>query len=100
MTARARELGVRAALGASPRDVLRLVVGRGVRLAAVGVAAGVPGAALGSRALGSILYGVSPLDGATFAAASLVIAVIALVASYVPARRAMRVDPVTVLRAE
>ncbi len=100
VTARARELGVRAALGASPRDVLRLVLGRGVRLAVVGVAAGVAGAALGGRALGSILYGVSPLDGATFAAASLVIALIALVASYVPARRAMRVDPVTVLRAE
>jgi predicted permease len=100
VTARARELGVRAALGASPRDVLGLVLRRGAWLAMVGVAAGVAGAALGGRALGSILYGVSPLDAATFVAASLVIAAIALLASYVPARRAMRVDPVTVLRAE
>ncbi|HJU88075.1 MAG TPA: ABC transporter permease [Gemmatimonadaceae bacterium] len=100
VTARARELGVRAALGATPRDVLTLVLGRGVRLAAIGVVAGLVVAAFGVRLIRTLLYGVSPMDGWTFAGASVVIAAIALVASYLPARRATRVDPVTVLRAE
>jgi predicted permease len=100
VSARARELGVRTALGARPRDVLLMVLAQGARLAGVGVLVGIAAAALGGRALATMLYGVQPLDAWTYAMAALVIASIALVASWVPARRATRVDPLTVLRAE
>jgi predicted permease len=100
VTARAKELGVRAALGATPREVLSLVLSRGARLAAVGLVLGMLGAAASGRLLATQLYGVRALDGWTYGAAAALIGLIALAASYVPARRAMRVDPVTVLRAE
>jgi len=97
---RTREIGVRMALGAQPRDVVRLVVGRGGRLTAVGIALGVVGALVAARAIAGTLYGVRPWDPTTFVLAPLVLGAVALVASYVPARRASRVDPSLSLQAE
>ena len=97
---RTREIGIRVALGATPRDVLGLVVGGGVKLTAAGLALGLAGAFAGSRLLTSMLYGVTPHDPATFAGITTLMAVIALMATYLPARRAMRVDPVVALRTD
>jgi len=95
---RTHELGVRVALGASPSEIRMLVVGEGTKLAAVGIAIGIAGALVASRALGALLFGVSASDPATFAIAGVSLAAAALVASYVPARRASRIDPVALLR--
>jgi putative ABC transport system permease protein len=95
-----REFGVRLALGAQREDVLRLVIGRGLRLTLGGVAIGAAGAALGARALGRLLYDVPPQDPVTFAAVVAFLGTVALVATYLPARRATRVDPMEVLRTE
>jgi putative ABC transport system permease protein len=100
VTQRTREIGVRVALGADGRNVHRLVVGEGLRLTSVGIAAGLLGAMAGTRLLAGLLYGVSPADPASFATIALLVAVIAFVASYVPARRAMRIDPVVALRVD
>ena len=100
VSARQQELGVRVALGAASRDIVRLVVGEGARTAAFGVAAGCALAVIGTRALGSLLFGVSPLDVPTLAMAAALLAAVALVAAYLPARAAARVDPITALRAE
>jgi len=97
---RTREIGVRVALGAEPKAVVRLVVGGGLRLAAAGVVIGAVLAAAATRVLESMLYGVSPTDPLTFGAVALLVTAIALVASYVPARRALRVDPAEALRAD
>ncbi len=97
---RSRELGVRLALGAQARDVERLVVRDGMRLAAFGVAAGLALAVAASRLLVAYLYGVSPLDLPTFALTSLLFIAVAFVASWLPARRAARLDPLVVLRQE
>jgi putative ABC transport system permease protein len=97
---RTREIGVRVALGAQPMDVTRLVVRDGIRLAIAGIIVGVAGAIGATQALRGILYGVSPADPPTFIGIALLLAAIALVASYVPARRALRVDPTVALRAE
>jgi predicted permease len=97
---RRREFGVRIALGAQGADVLRMVIGGGMRLTLTGVAIGAVGAALGARALGRLLYDVRPTDPVTFAAVAGVLAVVALVAVCFPALRATRVDPITVLRSE
>lgn len=97
---RRQEIGVMVALGASGRNVLGLIVGQGLRLAALGIVIGLFGAALAGRATASLLVGVSPFDPISFAGVAGFLALVAFVASVIPARRAMRVDPIIALRAE
>jgi putative ABC transport system permease protein len=97
---RTRDIGVRMALGATQEQIARQVLGCGVRLIALGIALGLACAWAGARLVSSLLYGVRPTDPVTFAMASCVLAAVALAASYVPARRAMRVDPMVALRYE
>ena len=100
VTQRSHEIGLRVALGASGRDVLRLVVGQGLRLAAGGAIIGLAGAWALSRLLSAQLFGVSPTDPLVFAGAAFVVGLVALAASCGPARRAARIDPMTALRRE
>jgi putative ABC transport system permease protein len=95
---RTHEIGVRLALGASPADIRALVVGEGTRLAGAGIAVGIAGALIVSRALGALLFGVSATDPPTFALTALLLAVAGVAAAYVPARRASRIDPIALLR--
>jgi putative ABC transport system permease protein len=97
---RTREVGVRVALGAQRRDVLRLVLSSGFSLVAIGILLGLTAAFATTRFLGALVFGVSPVDPATFAAAALVLVLVALGAHWVPIRRALRIDPATALRAE
>jgi putative ABC transport system permease protein len=97
---RMAEFGLRLALGAEPRDVLRLVMRQGLWIAAWGVAIGLAGAAAASGTLARLLVGVTPRDPGTFAAVALALAGVALAACWIPARRALRVDPVVALRRE
>jgi putative ABC transport system permease protein len=97
---RTREMGIRFALGASRGDVLRLVLGQGAVLVAIGLAAGLLGAFVASRALRSVLYDVVPLDPAALISALLTLSLVALIACFLPARRASRVDPIEALRTE
>lgn len=92
------EIGVRIALGAQPRDVVRMVMRHGVRLAITGTALGLAGAVIASRAMANLVVGVSPSDPATLALASIVLTVVAVAGCYLPARRAIRVDPIVALR--
>jgi ABC-type antimicrobial peptide transport system permease subunit len=95
---RTQEIGVRMALGANPRNLWMMVIGRAARLTATGTVAGALAALLLTRLLRSALFGVSATDPLTFATVALVLALVALAASYVPARRAMKVDPMVALR--
>jgi putative ABC transport system permease protein len=97
---RTHEVGVRLALGAERVDVLRLVVGQGMLLTGLGLGIGLGGAMAVTRFLSSFLYGVRPTDPITFAVVALALAAVALLASYIPARRAMKVDPIVALRYE
>ncbi len=97
---RTHEIGVRMALGAQSENVLKIVLGYGLKIALTGMAIGLAGAFVLSQLVQSLLYGVKPTDAVTFAGTAVLLAVIALVACYVPARRAMRVDPMVALRHE
>ena len=100
VTQRVQEIGIRIALGAQSSHVLRMIVGQAAWLAAAGIALGAAGAFLLTRLMAGLLFEVQPTDPVTFAAVALVLGGVALLASYVPGRRAMRVDPVVALRAE
>jgi predicted permease len=97
---RTREIGVRVAVGAGPRSVARLVVGQGLALTLIGVAVGLAGAFALTRLMASLVFGVSATDPFTFAAVALLLIAVAVAASYLPARRAARIDPMEALRAE
>jgi ABC-type antimicrobial peptide transport system permease subunit len=97
---RTHEIGIRIALGAGRRDVLRLVVGQGLKLALIGVSVGIAAALVLTQFLASRLYGVKPADPLTFIAVSLILIAVTLAACYIPARRAAKVDPMVALRNE
>lgn len=97
---RSREMGIRIALGAQSGSILKMILGQGIRLALIGVAVGLCGALVLTRLIASMLYGVKPFDAMTFIAVALLLMGIAMFASYIPALRATRIDPVVALRYE
>jgi ABC-type antimicrobial peptide transport system permease subunit len=97
---RTREIGIRMALGACTADLLRLVMGRGAALAGIGTAAGLVAAFALTRLIQGMLYGISPTDPVAFASVALLLGAVTMLATYLPARRAARVQPMASLRAE
>ena len=97
---RSKEIGIRIAMGAQPRDVLRLILGFGAKLALIGVVTGVIAALALTQLMKTMLFGVTATDPVTLAAVSLTLVAVTLLACYIPARRAMTVDPVIALRSE
>lgn len=100
MRQRTGEFGVRLAIGASPANILRLVLGQALRLAGLGVALGLVGALLLGQAVRALLFGVTAADPATFAAVAIIVLSVAVLAGWLPARHATRIDPVEALRHE
>jgi predicted permease len=100
VTRKTHEIGIRLALGAEPRVVLRMVFGKGLQLTLVGVVIGILAALAATRLISTMIYGVAPTDPMTFAAVAVLLVLVALLACYVPARRATRVDPLVALRHE
>jgi len=100
VTRRTREIGVRVALGAASGDVLRMILGQGLRTTFIGVAIGIAGSLALTRTAASLLFGVTPTDPLTFGAVTLLLVAAALLACYLPARRATKVDPMVALRYE
>jgi putative ABC transport system permease protein len=100
VTQRTREIGIRMALGAQRNDMLRLILARGAKMALIGVAVGTAASLVLTRLMAKLLFGVSAYDPLTFVAVGLLLISVALAASYIPARRAMRVDPMVALRYE
>jgi putative ABC transport system permease protein len=100
ITQRTREIGLRVALGAHEGNVLRLVIGDGLRMAVIGITLGIAGALALTRLMTDLLYGVHPTDLVTFSGVTIVLAMVSLSACYVPARRAMKIDPIVALRYE
>lgn len=100
VTQRTHEIGIRAALGAAPHDIVRSILGRGARLTMLGVGIGLAGAALSGRLIAGLLFGVKPTDPLTFAEAAVLLGAAALLACYIPAQRATKIDPLVALRSE
>ena len=98
VTERTREMGIRLAQGAQSRDLLKLVVGQGMQLTLIGLVLGVAASFALTRLLARLLFGVSPTDPLTFAVIPLLLASVAVLACWIPARRATRMDPLTALR--
>jgi putative ABC transport system permease protein len=97
---RTREIGIRMALGAQRRDVLKMTVGQGLKLVGIGVAIGLAAAVILTRVMSTLLFGVSATDPTTFVSISVVLIAVAVLASYIPALRATRIDPMLALRYE
>ncbi|HET7563754.1 MAG TPA: FtsX-like permease family protein, partial [Gemmatimonadaceae bacterium] len=100
VTERTHEIGIRMALGAQETNVLRLVITQGMQAALIGLGLGIVGALAATRLMSSLLYGIAPRDPLTFIGVTVLLLVVGLVASWLPARRATRVDPIIALRAE
>lgn len=100
VTLRTREIGVRVALGAEPKSVIGLVLRQGAWMIVIGIAAGLAGASALTRFMQSIIFGVSTFDAATFVSVTVAMVLVAVLASYLPAMRAARIDPMEALRTE
>ena len=97
---RTHEIGVRMALGATPANVVRLIIGQGMRVVALGVVGGLAGAVLMTRLMANMIYGVHVTDPLTYVSVATLLGAVALVASYIPARRATEIDPLAAMRAD